>query len=154
MNDRFNFRCGITISHYDEDGNDIETLLLVNSVAIYDDGEVGFSGYFLEWALDRANLSSEKRRTLLNSIREYEVFDEWYQMPADFIEQCTGLKDKNGKLIYEGDLIKSPNNSNLLEVIWEEGSWHTKEYIPNGRNELILDSLVDFYGVEIVGNIH
>lgn len=83
-----------------------------------------------------------------SSFSELLEDDQW------IVEQCTGLKDKNGKLIYEGDLIKSTNNSNLLEVIWEESSWHTKEYRPNGENELILDSLVAFYCVEIVGNIH
>lgn len=155
MKDRFNFRCGITISHYDEDGNDIETLLLVNSVAIYDDGEVGFSGYFLEWALDRTNLSSEKRRTLLNSIREYEVFDEWYQMPADFIEQCTGLKDKNGKLIYEGDILKISSNTDrevISPVVWDDDE---TGFCIKYKEELFrFNTYRKYHKLEIVGNIH
>ena len=35
MNDRFKFRCGITIPHYDENGNDIETKIFGAGVGLY-----------------------------------------------------------------------------------------------------------------------
>ena len=73
----------------------------------------------------------------------------------NIIEMCTGVKDKNGNLIYEGDLIKSPNNSYALVVYYDiTGLWRCKENRPNGTWELPLYDLVRNYGVEIIGNVH
>lgn len=92
-----------------------------------------------------------------------EIQDDWEQMgyfSTAFrqdhwtCEQFTGLYDKNGKEIYEGDLIKSPSNSHLLKVVWENGAWQTIEYRKGGNHEQLLYCLVNCYGVDLVSNIH
>lgn len=66
-------------------------------------------------------------------------FENWYRVNPSTICQCTGLKDKNGKLIWENDVMvahydeDNPEDITYEIVAWRENGWVT---IENGSVDL------------------
>lgn len=165
MNDRFKFRATFFVSYYDENGNDKDIKLTIYDVAVYSGGEIGFSAQQMETTINALKLSEIEQDTIWQFINDNYATScyEWFVCDNAIVEQCTGLKDKNGNLIYEGNIVagryfnphhpKTPNPKikGVVTFVQDRMTW----IIEDGDCGYDLEDCMptkDYF--KIIGNIH
>ena len=92
-------------------------------------------------------------------IKPYEgtACDKWNVVGIDFCEididtlcQHTGLTDKNGKRIWENDIVELPDENVYFKCEWEKD---TARFVLNGDRFTVDFDDYREYEVEVIGNI-
>ena len=158
MNDRFLFNAVVS-SYYDidtpENYEEFEPQIYLENVDLFSD-EIGIDyDRLLDAIQKQLNLEKPEISQVMQHFEDNSnsSSEEYVTIKPDKVLQCTGLKDKNGKLIYEGDIIKIGNGSvngfvieTTREVKWTINTWNVPVWVVDKPN-------FSHY-VEVIGNIY
>ena len=76
------------------------------------------------------------------------IFGKFIEVIPETIGQYTGLTDKNGKRIFEGDIVRA-NNGHISQVVFWHGGFCLYCECHKNHSDFIPTDII-----EVIGNIH
>lgn len=89
----------------------------------------------------------------LTNTQHFGLLYNLLRNPGIIMMRCTGLRDKKGRLIYEGDIVKTEwfDEKTIYQVVWDE---KMACFCFDGKDIFYLFDDLPTDVTEIIGNVH